>query len=85
MRIVGKVFSGVLLAGLVAVPVGAQQPAPAPTAPPAPTPLAVGTMAPDFTLPASTMAGLSAKPVRLGDYRGKTVVLAFFFRARTKG
>jgi|KBSSwiStaDraftv2_1062776.scaffolds.fasta_scaffold69097_2 thioredoxin-dependent peroxiredoxin len=85
MRIVGKVFSGVLLAGLVAVPVGAQQPAPAPAAPPAPTPLAVGTMAPDFTLPASTMAGLSAKPVRLGDYRGKTVVLAFFFRARTKG
>ena len=70
--------------GLLAVPLLAQQPASAPPAPP-PTPLAVGTVAPDFTLPASTMAGVSAKPVRLGDYRGKTVVLAFFFRARTKG
>jgi peroxiredoxin len=24
-------------------------------------------------------------PVRLSDFRGKTVVLAFFYRARTKG
>jgi peroxiredoxin len=24
-------------------------------------------------------------PVRLSDLRGKTVVLAFFYRARTKG
>jgi peroxiredoxin Q/BCP len=48
-------------------------------------PLAVGDAAPDFTLPAATMAGVSAQPVRLSDYRGKTVVLAFFFRARTRG
>jgi peroxiredoxin Q/BCP len=85
MQRILKPVASVLALGLLAGPLMAQQPAPAPAAPPAPTPLAVGTMAPDFTLPASTMAGLSAKPVRLGDYRGKTVVLAFFFRARTKG
>ena len=79
-----RTMSGLVL-GLLAGTLAAQQPAPAPPAPPAPTPLAVGTVAPDFTLPASTMAGVSAKPVRLADYRGKTVVLAFFFRARTKG
>lgn len=64
---------------LMGAPLAAQQPAP-----PAPTPLAVGTEAPDFTLPAATMAGVTG-PVKLSDYRGKTVVLAFFFRARTKG
>ena len=79
---VGTRVACALAAGLIAAPVVAQQPA---TPPPAPTPLAVGTMAPDFTLPAATMAGVSAAPVRLSDYRGKTVVLAFFFRARTKG
>lgn len=67
---------------MIGAPVAAQQPA---TPPRAPTPLAVGTMAPDFSLPAATMAGVSAAPVRLSDYRGKTVVLAFFFKARTKG
>jgi peroxiredoxin len=25
------------------------------------------------------------EPVRLSDFKGKTVVLAFFFKARTKG
>ncbi len=48
-------------------------------------PLAVGAVAPDFTLPGSTRYGLLAQPVRLSDFRGKTVVLAFFFRARTRG
>jgi len=76
-------FSGKAAAvalALIGLPLAAQQPAPPP-----PTPLAVGTEAPDFTLPAATMAGVSAAPVKLSDYRGKTVVLAFFFRARTKG
>jgi len=82
MSLVRTGFAGALLAGLMAVPAAAQQPA---APPPAPTPLAVGTEAPDFTLPAATMAGVSSTPVRLSDYRGKTVVLAFFFRARTKG
>jgi cytochrome oxidase Cu insertion factor (SCO1/SenC/PrrC family) len=69
---------------LFAGPLAAQQPAP-PPAPPQPTPLAVGTEAPDFTLSAATMAGVSAQPVHLKELRGKTVVLAFFFKARTGG
>ena len=48
------------------------------------TPLAVGTEAPDFTLPSGTRTG-AGKPVSLHDFKGKTVVLAFFFRARTPG
>ncbi len=47
--------------------------------------LAVGEMAPDFALPGATRYGLLKEPVRLSDYRGETVVLAFFFRARTPG
>lgn len=45
----------------------------------------VGTQAPDFTAPASTRYGLLKNPLRLSDLRGKTVVLAFFPRSRTKG
>jgi hypothetical protein len=51
----------------------------------APQPLEVGVMAPDFELTGATRFGILRDPVRLGDYRGKTVVLAFFFRARTRG
>ena len=47
--------------------------------------LAVGEMAPDFALPGATRYGLLEEPVRLSDYRGDTVVLAFFFRVRTRG
>jgi hypothetical protein len=46
---------------------------------------AVGQAAPDFTLPGATRYGLLRTPVRLSDYRGQTVVLAFFYKARTKG
>ena len=60
---------------------GAQQTSPAPAYPAPDT----GTIAPDFTLPGATRYGLLRDPVRLSDYRGKTVVLAFFYRARTKG
>lgn len=45
----------------------------------------VGDLAPDFTLPAATMSGVSKTPVTLSDLRGQTVVLAFFPRARTGG
>jgi peroxiredoxin Q/BCP len=45
----------------------------------------VGTLAPDFSLSGATRDGLLKDPVRLSDFRGKTVVLAFFYRARTKG
>jgi hypothetical protein len=48
-------------------------------------PLEVGAVAPDFALPGSTRFGRLQQPVRLGDYRGKTVVLAFYFRSRTRG
>lgn len=47
--------------------------------------LAVGETAPDFTLPGATRYGLLQEPVSLSNYRGETVVLAFFFRARTRG
>jgi peroxiredoxin Q/BCP len=42
-------------------------------------------MAPDFSLPGATRFGLLKDPARLSDYRGQTVVLAFFPKARTKG
>lgn len=48
-------------------------------------PLEVGAAAPDFTLPGATRYGVLKNPVRLSDFRGKTVVLAFFFKARTRG
>jgi len=72
---------------MLAPALAAQQPAPAPTPPPPPqpTPLAVGVEAPDFTLSAATMAGVSASPMHLKELRGKTVVLAFFYKARTSG
>ena len=58
----------------------AQQPA----APATPAP-EVGTMAPDFALPAATRYGLLRDSIRLSELRGNTVVLAFFYKARTKG
>jgi peroxiredoxin Q/BCP len=45
----------------------------------------VGDVAPDFTLKGSTKDGLLPKPIHLADFRGQTVVLAFFPKARTKG
>jgi peroxiredoxin Q/BCP len=54
-------------------------------APPQSAGLEVGTVAPDFTIPGATRYGTLAQPVKLSDYRGQTVVLAFFPRARTRG
>ncbi|MDP9205920.1 MAG: hypothetical protein M3P12_10765 [Gemmatimonadota bacterium] len=73
-------FASLVMVGGVA---GAQQAA-------APTPLAavgpaVNDVAPAFTLSGATRYGLLKTPVTLSDYRGRTVVLAFFFQARTKG
>ena len=45
----------------------------------------VGDVAPDFSLAGATRYGLLKNPVRLSDYKGETVVLAFFFKARTRG
>jgi cytochrome oxidase Cu insertion factor (SCO1/SenC/PrrC family) len=63
----------------------AQTPPAPPAAPPAPPALEVGTLAPDFALTGATRYGVLRDQVRLSDYRGKTVVLAFFFKARTRG
>ncbi|HEY4953574.1 MAG TPA: hypothetical protein VII02_01685 [Gemmatimonadaceae bacterium] len=77
----------VLVMALMATPlIAAAQVAPPPAAPaPGANGPAVGSIAPDFTLPGSTRYGLLRTPVRLSDYRGQTVVLAFFYQARTKG
>jgi hypothetical protein len=71
----------VVAAGLVGAPAAAQQQPAAPAAPP----LEVGAVAPDFTLPGATRYGVLDQPIHLSDFKGKTVVLAFFFRARTRG
>lgn len=47
--------------------------------------IAVGAMAPDFELTGATRHGVLRDEIRLSDYRGETVVLAFFFRVRTRG
>jgi peroxiredoxin Q/BCP len=44
-----------------------------------------GATAPDFTLPGANKAGVLKNPIKLSDFRGQTVVLAFFPKARTKG
>jgi len=54
----------------------------APVAAPGP---GVNDVAPDFSLAGGDRYGLLKTPVKLSDYRGRTVVLAFFFQARTKG
>ena len=69
------------LVAAAAAPLNAQQPSQPPAAP---TP-EVGTMAPDFAVTGATRFGLLRDSVRLSDFRGQTVVLAFFFKARTKG
>ena len=74
------VFAAAVLSAFSSATAAAQQPAAA-----QPPGLGVGAMAPDFTLPGATRYGLLQTPVRLSDYRGSTVVLAFFFQARTKG
>lgn len=70
------VLAALVLAGTAA---GAQQTPPAPASP------EVGAVAPDFSLTGATRYGVLRDPVRLSDFRGKTVVLAFFYQARTKG
>jgi hypothetical protein len=66
-------------------PAHAQQPAGAAAAAAAVPGPAVGDLAPDFTLVGATRYGLLRDSVRLSSFRGQTVVLAFFYKARTKG
>lgn len=82
-------FAGAaVLFGCAPATVPAQQPPAAPPAAAAPAPRpgpTVGSMAPDFSLPAATRFGRTAEPFRLSQFRGQTVVLAFFSQARTRG
>ena len=81
MRSRALLVGAALAAAVVPLRGHAQQPQQQVAAPP----LEVGAVAPDFALPGATRFGLLQQPVRLSDYRGEVVVLAFFFRARTKG
>jgi len=77
--IVGAIASLILIGGVAraqqtAVPAAAVAMGPA-----------VNSAAPDFTLTGATRYGVLRTPVRLSEYRGSTVVLAFFFQARSKG
>lgn len=70
---------------LTAISASAQQPAAAPQPGGAASAPTVGQPAPDFTLPGATRFGVLKDPVRLADFHGQVVVLAFFPKARTKG
>ncbi len=61
------------------LPAAGQEPGPAARV------LEVGEEAPDFELKGATRFGVLRDQVRLSEFRGKTVVLAFFYRARTPG
>lgn len=72
-----------VVATLLAVPflgARAQQAAPAPEFGPR-----VGDVAPDFEFTGITRYGKLAAAHKLSDFRGQTVVLAFFPKARTRG
>ena len=72
-------------AASLALPLGAQQTTPPAAPPPLATGPAIGVMAPDFQFTGITRYGILAAAKKLSDYRGNTVVLAFFPKARTKG
>jgi hypothetical protein len=75
-----------LVLPLMASAVRAQQPADAPATPPPALPIpAIGDLAPDFTIKGATRFGILRDPMRLSDFRGQTVVLWLFIKARTRG
>ena len=75
MNLVHRATVAVLVTALSAAPAAAQrEQGPA-----------VGQRAPEFALTGATRAGVQPRPIRLRDFKGKTVVLAFFYQARTKG
>jgi peroxiredoxin Q/BCP len=73
-----------VLAAMIGVPVAVQAQQPA-------TPGAlevgpkIGEMAPDFEFTGITRYGKLANAQKLSDFRGQTVVLAFFPKSRTRG
>lgn len=48
-------------------------------------PLPVGTEAPEFALVGASADGILPDSIRPSDFRGHTLVIAFFFRARSSG
>lgn len=74
-----SIFSAALLAAFATVASGQGGTPQAPTGPD------TGVVAPAFTAPGADKNGVLAKPVSLADFKGKTVVLAFFPAARTSG
>jgi thioredoxin-dependent peroxiredoxin len=86
LRSIRNPFTAAALIALLATPAAsgrAQQPAPA-----GPAPMvgpAVGEPAPDFDFLGITRYGVLKERHKLSDYHGKTIVLAFFPKARTKG
>jgi peroxiredoxin Q/BCP len=78
-----RLAAGALIASALAgaLPAAAQAPKPGSAAFAPDT----GKAAPDFALAGATRYGLLKAPVHLSDFRGQTVVLAFFPKARTKG
>jgi hypothetical protein len=78
-------LTGSCVAALLLASTGlAQEPQPQQPAAQAVGP-AVGEVAPDFAMSAATRYGVLRDSIRLSDFRGQTVVLAFFPKARTKG
>lgn len=79
-----KLLRGITLAGVslaVALPTFAQTPPSAPAQTPVPeSKLKIGDKAPEFAL-----QGSDGKVHKLSDYKGKTVVLAWFPKAFTGG
>ena len=76
--------AALLVAAAVAANAGAAN-AQAQTRASGPTQPAVGQLAPDFALVGASRYGVLRDSVRLSSFRGQTVVLAFFYKARTKG
>ena len=60
----------------LAAPVSAQQ---------AGEPLSVGTEAPDFALTGATADGILPDAIGPSEFRDQTLVIAFFYRARSSG
>ncbi len=79
MRLSASALILVVGAGLFLATPGSAQNVPEPDL------LAIGEMAPDFALTGATRYGILQDPIRLSDLRGEVVVLAFFFRVRTRG
>jgi peroxiredoxin Q/BCP len=77
---IARITAASALALLIAAPASGQQAQARPPAGPN-----VGNVAPDFSAVVASKAGTQPAPVKLADLKGKTVVLAFFPRARTGG